>query len=235
MTRRPSVSNCHSPLIITIDGPVASGKTSVARAVAQRLGYTYLASGMLYRAIAYSLSQEYAYDEARMKAPDHADIDAVIAQLSYSSEPSGPRLYYGDHDITQHLKLPQIDTLASLLALTPYVHHALCILQRNFAKSHDIVVESRDAGTVVFPHAQCKFFLTASCEERARRWQYDQTQRGVQVSFEESQKLINERDQRDTTRSVSPLVMAADAQLIDSTHMSFDEVVETIVARVRAC
>jgi cytidylate kinase len=216
-------------MTITIDGPVASGKTSVARAVAQQLGYVYLASGMLYRAVAYSLLHYYGYDEIALSDPQNSDIDAVVKDLVYTIE-DGPQVYYGETNVTPYLKTLCIDKLSSLLATTPYVHEALAAFQRNFAKQKNIVVESRDAGTVVFPHASCKFFLTADSAERARRWQRDQEKQGVYLEEETCQKLIAERDLRDMTRAVSPLVQAPDAQLIDSTYMSFEEVVEHIVA-----
>lgn len=217
-------------MIITIDGPVASGKTSVARAVAQKLGYTYLATGMLYRAIAYIVVDRYRYDEARLCNPDARDIDTVAEHLVYQNQPDGPHVLYGPDDITLYLKTPTVDTSSSLLATTPHIHHVLLKLQRKIASGQHIVIESRDAGTTVFPNAECKIFLTASNEERARRWQHDQAKRGVVIDFERACKLIHERDVRDMTRSVSPLVRAADAHFIDSTQMSFDEVVNAIVA-----
>jgi cytidylate kinase len=219
-------------MIITIDGPGASGKTSVARAVAQRLGYVYVASGMLYRAVAYSLFHYHDYNETALLNPQDSDIDAVVKRLVYAME-NGPQVYYGETNITPYLKTPRIDTFSSLLATTPHVHVALAAFQRHVAEHKNSVVEGRDAGTVVFPHAECKFFLTADSTERARRWQRDQEKQGVALDAEACQRFIVERDLRDMTRLVSPLVQAPDAQLIDSTHLSFEEVVQTIVACVR--
>jgi cytidylate kinase len=216
-------------MIITIDGPVASGKTSVARVVANRLGYTYLASGMLYRAVAYILVDRYFYDETKLRNPIATDIEIITQHLIYENQVEGPHVYYGPEDITLYLKTPTVDTSSSLLATTPYIHQVLLVLQRTIATGKNIVIESRDAGTTVFPDAQRKIFLTASNEERARRWQKDQESRGIVVSFERACQLISERDIRDTTRVVSPLVCPPDAYLIDSTNTSFDDVVRIII------
>lgn len=216
-------------MIITIDGPVASGKTSIARAVAQKLGYTYLATGMLYRAIAYVLVDRYRYDEVKLRNPDAHDIDIVAEHLVYENQADGPHVLYGPDDITLYLKTPTIDTSSSLLATTPYIHQVLLALQRSIAQGKNIVIESRDAGTTVFPNAECKIFLTASNQERARRWQQDQAKRGTIISLEHACQLISERDTRDTMRPVSPLVCAKDAHVVDSTNVSFDEVVRIIV------
>lgn len=217
-------------MIITIDGPVASGKTSVARAVSQKLGYTYLASGMLYRAVAYILVDRYRYDHVQLNEPCSQDINEIVDRLRYENELDGPHVHYGNEDVTLYLKTPTVDKSASLLATTCYIHEVLAVFQRTIAAGKNVVIESRDAGTVVFPEAECKVFLTASSEERARRWQNDQAQRGTVVSLEQACMLIGERDTRDMTRAVRPLLVPLDAHVVDSTRLSFDEVVRIITS-----
>lgn len=217
-------------MIITIDGPSASGKSSIARLLAQRLGYLYLSSGLLYRAVAYVLTQE----RGSFSPDDIVSCEMsvkVIDQLSYTMTAAGDAaLFYRGVDITLFLKLPEIDSLTSRLSVQPLLRATLVDWQRRIVSDRSAVIDGRDAGTVVFPYADYKFFLTASPYVRAMRWYDDQLRRGAMMSKEDALAAIGERDYRDSTRSVSPLRAAHNARSIDSTDMNLDETLKTIIA-----
>jgi cytidylate kinase len=213
-------------MIVTIDGPAGSGKSTAARLLAERLGFPFLDTGAMYRAVALeSLTAGIDLDdEARVaEVARRLDIDAL-----------GPTVRANGRDVTAAIRAPEISGAASRVAANPHVREALVGLQRQAAAGRDIVTEGRDQGTVVFPHAECKFYLTADPHERARRRQGELESQGECVSFEALLAQILERDTRDKTRETAPLVAADDALHIDTSHMSPDEMVrclETIVRR----
>lgn len=216
-------------MIITIDGPVASGKSTVAKRLAQKLNFYYLNTGMLYRALAYLLVHTSGYTVQQLSDPREKDIDLYLDphQLIYRYETDGTiRLFWQTTDLTPFLKTSEMDQASSVLSAHERVRARLLDFQRTFARKHAVVVEGRDTGSVVFPQAEVKFFLTASVAERALRWQYDQRQRGKQFSVPESVAQINERDARDTTRTHNPLIIPHGAIVIDSTGLTSDQVVE---------
>lgn len=213
-------------MIITIDGPAASGKSSVARCLAQKLGYYYLYSGMLYRACAYVLLKHggYAKNQIAHLKPEIVSTFFNVIRIRYTYTPHhGEKIFFDDVDITHHLKTPLIDDASSMLSENPAIRHAIGIVQHAISTHSNIVADGRDMGTVVFPHAEIKFFLTASAEERARRWRVDQEKRGHQYSFTEAHALLSDRDQRDTIRAHAPLAVAPDAIMIDNTDLSSQE------------
>ncbi len=219
-------------MIITIDGPVASGKSTIARALAEQLGYMYLNSGLLFRALAYIYTKERrASDETMMHSTPH-EVESIVYQgrirYTYSME-QGARILLDGVDITPFLKDPDIDRAASLMSLNPAVRQVLLEYQRNFVGENNAVIDGRDAGTVVFPHADVKFYLTASLQIRAQRWHRDQLLKGTTISLEESLQALVERDKRDSTRSVAPLKPACDALILDTSSLTTQEVMAHII------
>lgn len=219
-------------MIITIDGPVASGKSTVARALAQQLGYTYLNSGLLFRALAYIYVKERQASDEQIMHSAPQEIENIIYQgrirYTYSLE-QGARVIIDETDMTSFLKDPAVDHAASLISLDPAVRQALLEYQRNFVQGKEAVIDGRDAGTVVFPHADLKLYLTATLEVRAHRWQRDQLLKGNYVSLEESMHALAERDKRDSTRSIAPLKPAYDALILDTSSLTIQEVVSLII------
>jgi len=220
-------------MIITIDGPAASGKSTIARLLARSLNYSYLNSGFLYRALAYLLACGHEHPE---QLPTHVSsemVSAVLRELEYTIDAKGsPCVLYRGENIARFLKTPSVDTFASVLALNSTVRDLLVDYQRVWAVSHDIVADGRDCGTVVFPHADYKFFLTASETVRAERWRQDQEQRGVFVSLADSEKAICERDKRDLSRAIAPLKPAHDAVIIDNSHLTLQETLGVFLERL---
>lgn len=208
-------------MIITLDGPMASGKSSIAAALAERLGFMHLNSGLLYRAVAY--------------------LDLQYIALAESTNPQRLVYRYGDHkahivfdnqDITRFLKMADIDRHASVLSACPEVRQALLDFQQSFAQSHDMVADGRDCGTVIFPGADYKFFVIADEAVRVARWHADQQRRGNDVSLEEACCALRERDIRDSSRACAPLRPAPDAEILDTSDCSVQEIVEYIVQKI---
>lgn len=200
-------------MIITIDGPVASGKSTIARKLAQKLDFWYLNTGLMFRAVAYLL---YTKNQT-----------LGLTDLTYTYSPeNGAQMLYKDSNITPFLKSPDMDQLASQVATQPKVRTLLLTYQQQLAQEHNVVAEGRDTGTVVFPQAEYKFFITASVEERAKRWQAFQHSQGKEYSFEESIAEVTKRDARDKERALAPLVVPEGAQVIDTTNMTIEQAVE---------
>jgi cytidylate kinase len=197
-------------MLVAIDGPVGAGKSTVARAVAARLGFTYLDTGAMYRCVALAQIQD-----------ELADRKRTLEELRIDFE--GDRVLLGSSDSTEAIRTPEVSQRASVVATDPEVREQLVERQRGLTQRGDWVAEGRDIGTVVRPDAELKVFLTASDEERAGR-RAAQTGR----SIEEELADLRERDERDRTREASPLVKADDAVELDTTGLAFDEVVERI-------
>lgn len=217
-------------MIIAIDGPVASGKSTIARKLAHELGFYYLYTGFLYRGLAYVLAHHYGYDTTQMAKPRHEDIDDIVhhKQFEYRYEDGVPKIVFEGEDISAYLKSKEVDNWSSLISAYPYVREAVLEYQVGIGREQDVVAEGRDMGTVVFPQAEHKFFLTASVDVRAQRWQKMQEKAGAHYSFEESRAAVIERDRRDAGREHSPLKKASDALLIDCSEMSVDQVVQEV-------
>ncbi len=214
-------------MIITIDGPVASGKSTVAQKLAERFGYYYLYTGLLYRALAYALVTSFGYTNETLAEPSQEHIDALLVngRLVYCFDKYGAHILFDGTDITAYLKSEFVDGISSISSANPRVRGAVFVLQQSIALGNDVVADGRDTGTVVFPDAQVKFFLTASLEERARRWRIGQSVLGNVVSKEESEAAVLMRDTRDRERTVSPLKQADDAILVDNTNWTIDETI----------
>lgn len=220
-------------MIIAIDGPAASGKSTVAKAVARRLGFRHLDTGAMYRAIAwFALEEGIPLDDAE----GLAEL-AAAHPVSFEYEAGATlatAVFVNGFDVTRAIRTPEVDAAVSPVSAVAAVRTALVARQRELAAERDTVVEGRDIGTVVFPHAEVKVFLTASAEERARRRQIDLAAQGHDVEQGEVQARLERRDRYDSTREASPLAIAEDAELLDTTGLSVDEVVDEIVLRVEA-
>jgi cytidylate kinase len=211
--------------VVTVDGPSGSGKGTVSRAVAQRAGWHLLDSGALYRLVAFA-GGERGLDPAAIDG--HADL-AGSMQVTFGVAPDGSeQVFLAGQDVTQAIRTETAGQGASRVAAWPAVRTALLERQRAFARPPGLVADGRDMGTVVFPGARLKIYLTASAEERALRRYKQLKDKGSGVSLSALSREITERDARDSTRAVAPLIPAPDAELIDSTGLS----IETVVGRV---
>ncbi|MCY4042419.1 MAG: (d)CMP kinase [Candidatus Dadabacteria bacterium] len=213
--------------VITIDGPGASGKGTVARIVARRLGMKYMDTGAMYRAFALFATE---------RGADESEAAALVGEAEISFEDTGDgncAALLNGRDVSALIRTPEISESASRLSRIPAVREALGRIQRAFGGNSSIVAEGRDMGTRVFADAGHKFFLTADERERARRRTAELAAAGIRRSVGETLAEMASRDARDSKRSHSPLKPAPDAVIIDTTHMSVDEVVEEILSLVK--
>jgi CMP/dCMP kinase len=220
--------------VVAIDGPAGAGKSTVTRKVAERLGYVIVDTGALYRVVA--LAAERAQvpfeDEIRVGALAEALVAENAVQLR-RTESGAVQVLLRGQDVSTAIRAQSIGQGASKVSAHPGVREALLELQRVQGREGGVVLEGRDIGTVVFPDAEAKFYLTASVEVRAQRRRDELAARGTPPSLAEVLSEVTERDRRDSTRPVAPLRQAADAQLVDSSSLSIEQVVEQIVAQVR--
>jgi cytidylate kinase len=217
-------------MVIAIDGPAGAGKSSVAKRVAQALGYRYLDTGALYRALAWKAMQRGLRPQDTRYIIEMTRETRVELQQSNGEQ----RVLVDGEDVTEAIRVPEVGNLASPISAIPEVREILLDWQREFGRQGGIVAEGRDTGTVVFPKADVKIFLTASLDERARRRHKELLERGINISFEQVKLDMEARDQRDSTRHVAPLRPAPDAVVINTDHMSLDEVVEEVLRICRA-
>ena len=220
-------------MIITIDGPVASGKSTISKLLADRLDYYYINSGLLYRSVAYIFIFEYGYTDKDLYNIAYQEVkDFFLSKkISYSYVPNnGASLLFNKSNITPYLKDTRVENSASIVAKNLQVRQAILEYQRTLADDHNIIAEGRDTGTVVFPDAEFKFFITACLIERTKRWIND-TKRlnNKNISFEESLEFIRQRDQRDIKRPVAPLKPALNAIIIDNSNMTIEETLNFII------
>jgi len=212
-------------MIVTIDGPAGSGKSTAARRLAERLGFDFLDTGAMYRAVAL---------EVLSRGIDIADVARVV-EVAHTAdiEALGPVVRAGGRDVTAAIRTPEVSSAASKVAAIPEVRTELVRLQRQAAERRNVVSEGRDQGTVVFPLAECKFYLTADPNERARRRQLELAEQGETIAVEDLLRQILERDNRDQTRDTAPLRPADDAIRIDTSHLSPDDMVGRLETLVR--
>jgi cytidylate kinase len=217
-------------IVVTIDGPAGAGKSSVAKLLARALGYRLLDTGAIYRAVAL------AAQRAGTPWTDDAALAGVARELDIRFDWIGDtnHVFLAGDDVTSAIRAPDISQGASQVSAHPPVRAALLDLQRRLGGAGGVVVEGRDTGTVVFPHAEAKFFLTASEPERARRRVAELAAAGTIVDFDQTLREMGERDKRDASRDVAPMVPAADAVLVDSSAQTLEEVVDSLAAQVRA-
>jgi cytidylate kinase len=217
-------------LLITIDGPAGAGKTTVSRALAERLGYRYIDTGALYRGVAYEVSLRGVDPQNDNELRDLCQQ----LQLNFVTNEKGLRLYSDKKDISDTIRTPEISMLASAVSAKSVVRQYLLEVQRDMGLQKAAVFEGRDMGTVVFPHADIKFFLDASPEIRAlRRFRESDAESGQ--SLEAVQKDMQQRDTHDSTRRLAPLKPADDAIRIDCSGLSVEKVVDLMLSYVEQC
>ena len=220
-----------SRLIIAIDGPVGSGKSTLARRIAEILGYIYIDTGAMYRAVALkALRRGTAIDE------EHADaLEALTrdTRIDLRAQDGGQLVFLDGEDVTGAIRTPDVAQAASKISVIPGVRHLLVAEQRRAGQQGGVVMEGRDIGSVVFPDAQLKIFLTASAEVRAERRCREYRQKGQAADLARTLEESRERDRRDEGRACSPLVRAADAVTVDSTAMDAEEVARLVVMLAR--
>lgn len=228
MKSEPTAGNGAPGFQLAIDGPAGVGKSTVARAVANRMGFTYVDSGAMYRAIGLKIAR---LTESGSH-PDWGEV-ARASCIEFSPSQNGQRVYLDGEDVSHAIRTPASSDWSSRVSADPAVRQALTGEQKRLASLGSVVMEGRDIGTVVLPSAPLKVFLVASEEERARRRARDLEAAGQNVDLEILQRDIRERDRRDMTRADSPLRKAEDAVELNTDHLTADDVVERIVALVR--
>jgi len=212
-------------LIIAIDGPVGSGKSTVARRVAEMLGYAYLDSGAMYRAVGLKALRH----GVPLDSPERLAALAGAARIDLVPRDGKLLVLLDGEDITEAIRVPAVSRAASVVAVVPGVRHPMVAEQQRAGEQGGVVMEGRDIGSVVFPHADLKIFLDASPEVRARRRQRELEEKGEALEFEKVLAEVHERDRRDRGREMSPLVRATDAVVVDNSAMDAEETARVIV------
>lgn len=214
-------------VIIAIDGPAGAGKSTIARHVARRLGFVYIDTGAMYRAVAlWALRSGIAGE-------DMQSLEQLAQNAEIHFEAGSDRVFLNEEDVTQLIRSTEISAAASQVAAVPGVRRALVAIQREIAAQASVVMEGRDIGSVVFPDAEIKIYLDAMPEIRARRRASDLAAKGTPVDLTELTQHIAERDARDRNRTTSPLIQAPDATYIDTSDLAPEEVEERILALIR--
>ena len=215
-----------NPVSIAIDGPSGAGKSTLAKSLAAKLGYLYVDTGAIYRTIGYHVFTKGI--DPKNEAAVTAELPAVRVELTYGEDGLQHMLLNGQ-DVTREIRLPEISMYASAVSAHPPVRAFLLEMQRQMARTSNVIMDGRDIGTVVLPDAKVKVYLTASAEERARRRCLELDQRGTPEPFEKVLKEIEERDWNDSHRAVAPLRQAEDAVLLDTTELNFEQSEEALL------
>lgn len=214
-----------SQLQIAIDGPAGSGKSTVAKAVAELLNITYLDTGAMYRAVTYAAMQ------ANISFEDETALKALVDDIHLEITPKSIQL--NGEDVTEAIRTPEVTRCVSDVSKVGYVREKMVILQREIALNQPVIMDGRDIGTVVLPQATYKFFLIADPIERAKRRMLELEAKGFEASLEVITEEIITRDKIDSEREISPLMRAADAIEIDTTHLSIEDVIRKIISLVK--
>lgn len=216
-------------LIIAIDGPSGAGKSTLGRMIARALGYLYIDTGAMYRAVALAVIE---------RGTSITDAEAIaelarVSDINLAGDPDSLHVSLAGRDISEAIRSERVTHTSSTISAIPAVRRHLVQKQRKLGASGSVVLDGRDIGTVVFPDADVKFYMTAEPAERARRRFEEERLRERDITFEETLADINSRDRRDSTRDDSPLKIADDAIVIDSTEKSIDEVFEQMMSKIR--
>ena len=218
---------------VAIDGPSGAGKSTLARALAKELGFVYVDTGAIYRSVGY-----YAYQRG-IDPADGAAVEALLPEIQLEMvyrEDGLQHMILNGEDVTKEIRLPEISMYASRVSAIPAVRAFLMDMQRDMARTHSVIMDGRDIGTVVLPQADVKLFLTASAEDRARRRCLELEERGTPEPYEKLLEEMQERDRNDALRSAAPLRPAEDAVILDTTgntfQQSFDLLLQTIKERL---
>ena len=215
--------------IVTIDGPTGAGKSTVGKLLAERIGYTYLDTGAMYRVVALETKRSGIDPESEAAL---ADLCSKI-DISFKRE-SGMRVYSSGRDVTEEIRTPEISMLASRVSAVACVREALVRMQRACAREGKIVADGRDAGTVIFPAARFKFFLDAAPEVRSQRRYKELIDKSLKVDYSVVHREMLQRDQDDSSRAIAPLKPAADAVIINTTRMTIEDVVQEMAQAIDA-
>lgn len=214
---------------VALDGPSGAGKSTVARAVAKERGYLYVDTGAIYRTLGLAVQR------AGLDSKDSAGILALLPEvhidIAYGAD-GAQRMLLGGEDVSDEIRTPRSARYASDVSTLPEVRAFLLNMQRNLAKTHDVIMDGRDIGTVVLPDAQVKIFLTASAEERAKRRWLELKERGTEADYAQVLRDIVYRDEQDSSRASAPLRPAEDAAILDTGNMTFSESVSAVCALI---
>ena len=212
--------------VIAIDGPSGAGKSTIAKMLAGRLGFTYLDTGALYRAVALLFLQKGI-------TPDDDDKVLEVALRGTEIQFEQGKVILNERDVSSEIRTPEVGHYSSVFSSRKVVRDFLLDVQRNAASDHNLVVEGRDTTTVVFPGAYKKFYMNASMEERTRRRHRQLVEMGIQVTGADAEKDVRERDERDQGRDIAPLTKAKDAIIIETTGKSIEQILDTLMEVVR--
>ena len=212
--------------VIAIDGPAGAGKSTVARQVAQQLGFVYVDTGAMYRAVTWRALR------GGLDSTDAAAVSELAARIDvrFAKSPVGLRIMADGEDVTEAIRTPAVTAAVARVSQIPAVRRAMVRLQREVAAAGGAVLDGRDIGTVVVPDACCKIFLTATAAERARRRWLEMREKGFEPELAELRREMEERDRQDSERELAPLVQATDAVALDTTGLGIEAVVDRIVA-----
>lgn len=211
--------------VITIDGPSGSGKGTISKILARKLGYNYLDTGALYRAVAWKVKEE------KVDTADKECLDTILRNIKIHFE--NDRIFVDGTDVSSAIRTAEIGELSSQVSAIPAVRDGLFSIQREMGLKGNVVIEGRDTGTTIFPESENKFYLDAGIEERARRRYEELRGRDPEISMQKTIEDIKRRDERDSSRESSPLVKTDDMIYIDSTRLSIEEVVEKILENIK--
>lgn len=215
-------------IVVAIDGPAGAGKSTIAKLAAEKLGYAYIDTGAMYRSVAWKFLQTgKAFDE------DFISGLSKTMLIDFKPEAKINRVFVDGTEVTDAIRTPEVTAIVSRVAAIGAVREAMVDQQRRMGEAGGVLMDGRDIGTVVFPNAQLKIFLTASVEERARRRYAEMAAKGQQVDLQQLQADIAERDKQDSERAISPLRQAEDALLLDTSDMGISEVTDRILQLVQ--
>ena len=215
---------------IAIDGPAGAGKSSISKKVAKKLGYVYIDTGAMYRTVGLKAVR------CGIETTDAEGVASILPTLDIDIRHEGveQHIYLDGENVSDKIRTPEISMAASNVSAIPAVRVAMVDMQRKLAQNHDVVMDGRDIGSFVLPDAEIKIFLTASVEARAKRRYNELIEKGEKVRFENVKGEMIQRDKNDSTRAVSPLVVAAGATVIDTSLLSFEESVNTVIEHIRS-